>query len=285
MTYNWVSLAELYDDCRAFAHSLPRDIVGVVGVPRSGVLAASLVALYQHVHVADADGFARTGLLSGAGGRLKDAPPREGTVLLLDDTCRVGKSLGRAARKIRRGRRCGAYRLLRGAIYTTPEGRRKLDYWHRVVPPPRVFEWNWTAHPDLDRWMLDIDGVLCEEPPFCEVGNEAAFVAWLTTARPNWLPRRKVRGLVTNRIGRHRCRTVQWLARHGVEYGKLIMRQEETAAARRARGRHGEWKADIYKQDKRATLFVESEPRQAEIIYRDSGKQVLCAATMRMVDG
>lgn len=283
--YNWVNLAELCRDCRDFAHSLPRDIVGVVGVPRSGALAASLVALHLHVHLADADGFARTGLLSGAGGRLKKPPPREGTVLLLDDTCRVGKSLGRAARKIRRGRKCGAFHITRGAIYVDAPIPPMVEHCYREVPQPRVFEWNWTAHPDLGNWMLDMDGVICEDPSFCEVGNETRFAEWLPTASAWWPPRRTVRAIVTNRIEQHRAATLTWLAERGLGCKVLHMRPENTAAERRAAGRHGEWKAEIYKQDKRATLFIESEPRQAEIIYRDTGKQVLCTRTMRMVDG
>ena len=54
---NYRSIATLNRDVFAWVQKLPRDIELIVGVPRSGLLVASLLSLYMNVPLTDAEGF------------------------------------------------------------------------------------------------------------------------------------------------------------------------------------------------------------------------------------
>ena len=50
------SIAELDDDVVDWLHRLPRDLELIVGVPRSGLLAASMLALHLNLPLTDVEG-------------------------------------------------------------------------------------------------------------------------------------------------------------------------------------------------------------------------------------
>ena len=63
---NYRSIAQLSDQLVAWSRELPPDLDLVVGLPRSGLLAANILALYRNLPVADLDGFL-AGRTLGAG--------------------------------------------------------------------------------------------------------------------------------------------------------------------------------------------------------------------------
>ena len=91
------SVADLNDTIYRNVPRLPKDIDLVVGIPRSGLLAASLISLTLNLPLADLDGFvagaaARHRTVSGLGsdgGEFKN-------VLVADDSINSGKSIGAA---------------------------------------------------------------------------------------------------------------------------------------------------------------------------------------------
>ena len=62
---NYRSVNDLNHCIVANLHRLPRDIDLVVGIPRSGVLAASLIALHLNLPLVDLDGFIEGGKHDG----------------------------------------------------------------------------------------------------------------------------------------------------------------------------------------------------------------------------
>lgn len=277
---NWISYAQLHADVSSFSATLPPDLVAVVGVPRSGVMAASLLALHRHVHLSDAETFARTGGFCTPGLRLTARPPTAGKVLLLDDSAITCRSINAARKQIRRSERCGGFELICGAVYVTPAAVQQLDVSCRIVPMPRVFEWNWLASQQLETWMSDVDGVLCYDPAAFD-DDSPRYEAALRDAVPRYLPRRPVRSLVTCRLARWRRVTEDWLARYGVVARELILHPAPTAEARRKEGRYGQWKGEHYRKSP-CTLFVESSAMQAAVVAQVARKPVLCLENNRM---
>jgi orotate phosphoribosyltransferase len=277
---NWISYADLHADVVSFSAALPRDLAGVVGVPRSGLMAASLLALHRHLPLADTDTFARTGAFYAPGLRLGDTPPRDGKVLLLDDSAFTGRSIDRACEQIRQSGQCSRFEVLRGALYVVPAAAGQLDVFYRIVAMPRVFEWNWLAHQHLPQWMCDLDGVLCRDPPVFDDGGPA-YEAAIGDAVPLYLPRRPVGALVSCRLERWRPTTEAWLRRHHVAARELILHPAPSAEARRRRGHYGRWKGEHYGAS-RCTLFVESSALQAPAIARVAQKPVLCLEDKRL---
>ncbi|WP_217989615.1 phosphoribosyltransferase family protein [Sphingomonas lenta] len=263
---------------------LPREVDLVVGIPRSGLLAANLISLALNLPLADLDGYLEGRILSSGKTRRKESfdwPAHAfKCVLIVDDSTRTGAAMREARSKI------AAAGLLDRCLFVTVYGPEKdvveLDIVMERVPEPRVFQWNIMNHVILERCCFDIDGVLCLDPTADENDDGSKYAAFLSSARPLFLPGRRVAHLVTSRLERYRPETEAWLAANEISYGKLWMLNAPTAEERRRLNAHGAFKAEVYRHVD-AQLFVESEDRQAVEIARLSGKPVLSIETQSLV--
>lgn len=270
------SIDDLNRTVQARVAMLPRDIDLVVGIPRSGLLAANLISLALNLPLADLDGFLEGRILSAGSTRRRPGFDRAADaferVLIVDDSILSGAAMREAREKVARAGQ--SHRCLFSTVYGPEEDVVEVDIIMERVPRPRVFQWNFMNHKVLERACLDIDGVLCFDPTHDENDDGPNYTRFLANARPLMVPGRRVAHLVTSRLERYRPETEAWLAARGIEYGKLWMLDVPTAAERRRRGAHGAFKAQVY-ANVDAQLFVESEERQAIEIARLSGKPVL----------
>ena len=268
------SVTDLDRDIRNNLHRLPADIELVVGVPRSGMLAASLVALMLNLPLADVDGYAQGRVLASGTTRRRQALDVDAAsarhVLVVDDSIDTGTSMLRARQALHG---LGSRRTF-CAVYGT-QGVADDCLVLETVPKPRIFEWNLMHHKFLERMALDIDGILCVDPTRAQNDDGVGYADFLVNAHPLTRPTRKVGSLVTSRLAKYRAPTEAWMARNGVEYGELAMLDLPDAETRRRLGSHARFKARHYRRSD-AVLFVESECRQAREIARMSGKDVLC---------
>lgn len=265
----YVSYAQLAKDVYAWSQQLPRDIDAFVGVARSGVVPAMMLALHRNVRA----GVVENGLLVFNGG-YRDQHKKIKRVMVIDDSILSGKSIKQAQRELREVKDVD---IIYGAVYIQP-GMERNWFHYRIIPTPRIFEWNWLHHYWLGYACMDIDGVLCRDPSREENDDGLRYRKFLHTATPRHLPRVEVDTLCTSRLEKYRMDTEKWLKRHGVRYKQLIMHPAKTAVERRKMGDHAERKAQVYR-DKKYKLFVESDERQAKIIYAKTGKPVLCTDT------
>lgn len=274
---NYRSYADLSLLVHRSLHRIPRDVCAVVGVPRSGLMVASLVALALNLPLGDVEGFVAGRLLSSGKTRRRAAfdvlPERMSRILIVEDSVDTGASLGAAVESIRAAR--PDVKIVTLAAYTTPATSRTPDIALEILPHPRVFEWNMFHHVQMENSCLDIDGVVCVDPTEDENDDGPLYAAFLAAAAPMHLPTKKVHTLVTNRLERYRAQTEEWLARNGVAYGTLVMCPARSKEERLRLGRHGEFKGEVYRRSP-TSLFVESDPSQATIIARLSGKPVFC---------
>ncbi|QUO46986.1 MULTISPECIES: hypothetical protein [Halorubrum] len=278
---NYKSVADLAADTRRLARDDLSDVDLVVGIPRSGLLAANLVCLHLNVPMTDVDGLCE--------GRRMDSGERcvEGrsfgdldSVLVLDDSVRSGSQMTET-----RNRLDGhefPFDLTYGAVYVSPRGPEYVDRWAEVVSMPRVFEWNAIHHPVLNDACVEIDGVLCRDPTPAENDDGERYREFLSTVAPGVVPDQRIGRLVTSRLEKYRPETEAWLDEHGVRYDELMMMDLSSKAARQRRGNDAEYKADVYDATD-ASLFIESDPRQAAEIGRRTDRPVLCYETMEMI--
>ncbi|MFP4228273.1 MAG: hypothetical protein ACLFTE_05525 [Salinivenus sp.] len=169
-----------------------------------------------------------------------------------------------------------------GAAYYDPRANVALDLSYQALHMPYVFEWNLMHSWVIEHGCLDMDGVLCRDPKPHEDDDGPMYEQFLRKAEPYLLPTKKIARIVTSRLEKYRAPTEAWLQRHGVQYEELIMMDSPSAAERDAAGRHGIYKAEVYRSNKRYQLFIESEAEQARQIARWSGKPVFCTETMQM---
>lgn len=276
MTVSYITYAKLAEDCQLLIKSLPRsavlDLAGVLGIPRSGMLPATILANHLHLPVIDSYSFVRCGYqFSLTGSRVHNRPQGK-TVLVVDDSIYAGSAMAHALSVLTENPPPINYVL--AAIYRCPEKAATVDYYVRNVAKPRYFQWNLMQHPNMGQFMLDMDGVICYDPPIREE-DSLDFVPVLAGAPPLHLPAYPAHSICTMRLERYRGLTEEWLARHGVQYGKLLMCDAPTVQERRSRVDYGRWKGTQYR-DSIAELFVESDASQAIGIAYYSRKPVIC---------
>jgi uncharacterized HAD superfamily protein len=274
------SISDLYYDVWRNLHLLPKDIDVVVGVPRSGMLPATIIALARNLPLADLDGFAHGRLLSSGSTRREQADHSKPFThaLVIDDSCRTGASMEHARAQLAQV----SAKVTFAAVYGTTSKSSVLDLALATVAEPRVFEWNVLHHPIVTRSCFDIDGVLCIDPTEKQNDDGPAYLEFLSNASLLHQPRREIAMLVTSRLEKYRAETEAWLARHGIRYRELRMLDLPDAATRQRLSAHGRFKAQVYRQSS-CELFVESELAQALEIARLSGKFVLSLEGPQMV--
>lgn len=262
------------------AHELPTDIDVVVGIPRSGLLAANLLCLHLDLPMTDVDGLCR-GELIATGNRHGTSVSFDeiDTVLVIDDSVWTGTQMTET-----RGRLAAEefpFDIEYAATYVNWDNREHVDYWAESVPGPRVFEWNVMHHVKLPQFCIDIDGVLCRDPTSEENDDGEQYRRFIREVEPRVVPNGRIGWLVTCRLEKYREETERWLAEHGIEYEELVMMDYPDAEARRAAGDHAAYKARVY-EETGASLFIESSPRQATDIRDRADKPVYCYETSEM---
>lgn len=275
------SIADMNDAIVQNLHRLPKDIDLVVGIPRSGILAANLFCLITNIPMTDLDRFIEGQVYSsGISGKRRTALDRDLSkmrrILILDDSIRSGKAMREARDRLEAAGLGGNVML--GAIFGTKADHAEADFVFEVVPDPRLFQWNLMHHVFLEKSCVDIDGVLCIDPTREENDDGPAYRKFLVEAAPLHVPTRRIGTLVTSRLAKYRDLTEAWLARQGIEYDALVMLDLPSKEERQRLGVHGSFKGEVYRKSD-ARFFIESEPAQAEVIARISGKPALCIET------
>lgn len=256
-----------------------RRIDAVVGIPRSGMIPATLIATHLQKPLAELDSFIAGRVCERSQRQIRAKPTR---VLLVDDSVNKGGAMAKAVAALRH--KDGGLKITRLAVYgpyQVENPKTVCDIWFEELRGPRCFQWNMWKHIRLFRWCFDMDGVLCRDPTKTENDDGPAYLRFMETAEPLWLPVRPIGHIVTGRLEKYRPQTIAWLKRHGVAFESLTMMPYESKAERMAIGGRGQWKAAEFKRIG-AEFFIESDPKQAAIIARSSGLPVWCTRTQSL---
>lgn len=280
---NYVSTENMVNDIRSSIEMFSDEGFDlIVGIPRSGMIPAYSLALHLNIDVTDFGSFINNiplqrGVSRENSGTL--ALPHEAKkILLVDDSYATGRSLDINLQQIPESLKS---RVKTFAVYTVNKKSPNLDFYIKVIHPPRVFEWNILNHKILENSCLDIDGVLCIDPTNDENDDGEKYTYFLENAKPKFIPKVKVKYLVTNRLEKYRKHTEYWLAKHHVRYEHLIMLKLATKEERQALAIHSSHKSSFYKTSG-CILFVESDKRQAYDIMSKTGMDVYCVEDNKM---
>jgi uncharacterized HAD superfamily protein len=276
---NYRSFADLESCIAANLWKIPADTELIVGIPRSGLLPATMLALHLNRPLADLDGWLEGRVLSN-GHRLQEEPiaaDEYKKIVVVDDSVRTGREMGRTRKKIEAAGL--SEKVTYVAIYVNDERCREVDVYFEVCAAPRVFAWNMMHRPMLAEACVDIDGVLCVDPTEEQNDDGPKYLNFLETAQPLLLPTWEIGSLVTCRLEKYRPQTEKWLQAHGVKCRELIMWKLESKAERVASGGHAAFKASVYRARPNARLFIESSARQAQEIANLAFRPVICIAT------
>lgn len=281
----WITTARLAADTARLASLLP-PLDAVLGIARSGLMPAAQIAALHHAPLLSIGSFGPGPSAirdCGGGWRMlgQDRPVRR--VAVVDDTTAHGIAMRNSAAAAR-GRWPRA-EILRAVVYAHPSTLAELDYWAEILPGPHYLAWNLFNAQHGETLATDLDGVLCPDPPFERSDEDPVYLDAIRSA-PVWQRprRRRLPLIVTARLEKWRGETEAWLARAGIQYGRLVMGPWATIHQR-----NEDWpdkavrlKADAYLTSG-CKLFVESDPIQARRIVEATGLAVLCPAAGRVL--
>lgn len=202
--------------------------------------------------------------------------------LIIDDSVNSGSTIRNSLEIVKKSAKWPDLRT--ACAYVTPESKRQVDFYHEVIPHPRVWEWNVFHSMAISLAGCDIDNVVCPDPKTDELADPDGYAKEILK-----LPRIRritygVGAFVTSRLESRRSDTEAWLKQNDFKYGALVMSTHGSARMRRALGDYAEQKARAVKK-LGLTWFVESSVAQAEVISSLAGVPVLCTDSNTMIGG
>ena len=266
-------------------YKIPHDIDLIVGIPRSGLLAANIIACHLNKPLTDVDGLL-TGKIFQAGftknkrGWIDDVSSAR-KILVVEDSVMSGQSLMTMKKRLQNF----DAEIIYLSIIVAPHSANLPDIFFAVVPSPRVFEWNYMHHTLLRRCCVDMDGVLCQDPTPAQNDDGERYRDFCLNAIPKFIPSQPIGFIVTARLQKYAAETEKWLAKHKVPYDNLIMLNLDSAEERRRLGIHANFKAQVYNAIGGAELFIESDFEQAKTIAALTNKDVFCVENSIIVRG
>lgn len=259
---------------------IPRDFDLIVGIPRSGMLPANLLALYLNRPYTDIHSFLRGEIYkSGARGQFFDIKDFK-KILVVDDSVASGSALNKSKALLKEV--SADFDIKYCAVYVVPGKEKVVDYYFEVVPLPRYFQWNILNHTTLEKACFDIDGVLCVDPTEDQNDDGPKYLDFILNAQPLFIPGCQIGTLVTSRLEKYRKETEIWLEKNHVKYKELVMLDLPNKEARQKANSHAAHKAKTYKS-LNYVLFIESSLSQAQEINRITKKPVLCTENFEMI--
>ena len=284
----YITISDLSTTIRNNIWKIPRDIDFIIGVPRSGMIAASIISSYLNVPLIDIESFIY-GLKPYGGSRLDyflSNHVNTNKALVVDDTVYAGTSMTSTRNKLSKFK---DIQFIYSCVYLEGVGDKTVDIYLEDVRKYTndfnivLYEWNILQHHDkfMERCLYDIDGVFCLDPPDERKNDE--YINYIKTAKPLFIPRTKIGGIVTYRLIKNKEITEKWLHDNGVSYNELIMFDAMSWDERNKRNIPPEkYKADFYKKHDNYKLFVESNDYQAKRISEISGKPVYCVESNKL---
>lgn len=287
--WRFIPTSQLVEDSIKLIEKLPNNISGVVGCARSGLIPATAIATHMHLPLYAYN--RHSGLINlGSGYRGWKQEGKEslyetdGPLLFVDDSIYGGNTMW-AARSFFLERD-----MIFAAIYVHPENKDAADIYFTELPSPHLFEWNMFNNGMVEGNVFDkrlkgglafdFDGIFCPDCPVPDADDGPgldAYLDWMKNAPMNRVVPRYVEIplIVTFRLERWRSITEDWLRRHGIKWKKLVMSPYETASERNRNFDVEAHKAKAFMYSD-CSMFVESDPLQAEIIHSVTRLPVLC---------
>lgn len=275
----YIKTSHLIEDCRDLL--LPQigelKLKGVFGIPRSGMLPASMIAMWLNLPLYTMNSVSgeiepMSGCEKFGGVRMRDHEDLGGKLLIVDDTVYAGTAMEDIKDKINED-------AVYATVYVHPDSLDEVDLFAKKLMPPHILEWNLFNCSYIESALLDFDGVLCPNVPHDKCSNEELYIDHIKNVEPFYhrIPKTRCHGIVTARLEKYRDITEAWLRKHNIRYRSLKMYPTEKEEVRDKNHiqEAANFKAKHFAESG-AHFFIESELPEAIIIRRESGKFVIC---------
>lgn len=252
------------------------DIDLVVGIPKSGMIPATIVATHLDLPFTDVYGYVSGKYYKRSGKQtvISDIPNVKKNVLLVDDSINSGKAMIRTLNIIPNN----TDNIIKFAVFGSPKTKSNIiDFVCEYVELPRMFQWNIWKHDNLSMCATDMDGVLCRNPTKKEIKNN--FNNFLINADVLYNMSKPIKYIITARKEKNRELTEAWLKHHQITYSRLIMKPDDHRHGNEA---NAEFKISVINKNSDIKLFIESDDIQAKIISKNVSIPVWCTDSQRI---
>jgi len=283
---HFLTVNDLASDSVKLANALPPDVKAIVGIARSGITPANIIATMLHLPLLSIRQTKGDVVQVGNGWRMGGTEHigvnGDAKVAIIDDTSMTGNSF-KAIKPIADSH---FKDYVTACVYVNPLSSGKPDIWVHELAWPHLLEWNLFNSVLSPNTAVDFDGILCHDCAGWQDDDGVNYLGFIKNALPKYLTRKTAIPLiVTARIEKYRKETEDWLQRHGVRFNQLIMHPARTLAERRRddiaafKAKHFEAWAKSHTARPRPSMFIESDDLQARRISELSGRLVVCPTT------
>jgi hypoxanthine phosphoribosyltransferase len=248
----------------------------VVGVPRSGMIPASIIATLTHSHLWQLEG--EEIIAAGHGQRFNLQSTEPARILIVDDSAYSGTAMRKAKEAVqRRWPKCEVQTM---AMVVHSSAVRHLTYYHTVMDQ-HYFEWNFPNAPFAKHLVWDMDGVLCPDfKPNEDDDGKRYLKAMQSMPLTHIRPVKHPLTIITARLEKYRLPTMKWLEANGYVVEKLIM---APWADKKTRDENDitTWKAKQFNElPKDKTIYIESHAGVARhMIEQMRAATCICTST------
>lgn len=279
----FLTVNDLANDAFKLSSMIPPDVKAIVGVARSGMTPANIVATMLHLPLLAVRQTLNDVIPVGNGWRMGGSDhvsvSKSVKVAVIDDTSMTGNSF-RAIKPLLE-RTFDDY--VTCSVYVNPLATLKPDIYCHELPWPHLLEWNLFNSVLSPNCATDFDGVLCHDCAGWQDDDGDHYLEFIKNAIPKYLSRKvPIPLIVTARIEKYRQQTEDWLERHGVKFNRLVMHPAKNVHERRKddiaafKAHHFEEWAKRHHPRPRPSMFIESEPHQSKRINEITNRLVLC---------
>jgi adenine/guanine phosphoribosyltransferase-like PRPP-binding protein len=269
--YSFVTINELVMWTTEWIKSFSNTYDLIIGIPRSGLMVANLIALKLGKPLTTPELFVQGKYWKSD---LINKKEEYKNILLVDDTISSGKTMEKSLQLLHS--HCKNLNITKAALIATEESKALIDLYYKIIPHPRVFEWN-LLHSKKGKLVSDLDGVICENcPPGVDL-DEEQYIKWLKNAKPYLIPAFEIDVILSNRLEKYRSETQEWLAKHGVRYKELVL--WNISSKKERAGKYAQHKIEILLKIK-PDIVWESSFAEAKQIWEATKIPTLCIDEM-----
>lgn len=213
-------VSEMCDRVSASLGMLPEDLDMVVGIPRSGMIAATLITLYRNLPMTDMEGLFE-GRMIKSGHRSIEQINNDGRrckALVIDDSVGSGSQMRAAHERLKPLE--DRFEFVFAAVYVTEKSRELVDIAMEICPTPRCFQWNVMNHAYMTRACVDVLALL--QPGVSQQAMDSQRLPELWDQTPLFKPKYKLGSLVVPALSSDRERVEQWMKQHGLSCERIV---------------------------------------------------------------
>ena len=282
----YFNTSELVDIVYKNLHKIPHDIDAVVCIARGGLIPGTIISEHFNIPITTVSLFlsGRDNCWLGDSKYASYCTENIRKILVIDDSSNSGNTLSRNKQLLNESGWVGEtiFCCIHGSpatTYSTPDCIILDDSFSINTDCTRIYQMNMFRTLVFNNFSTDLDGVLCEDPPWGCDKDEDLYRHFLKNARP-YIKTPHINYIITARLEKYRAETEKWLQDHGITYNGLIMSPLSSVDEKLSLMHDGDWSDWRFKTNMIITnnltdyVFIESNLYEATNIFKNITKKI-----------